>query len=90
MLNDARAASACSYVMSKSQKQQKIATIRDFHVYICVNLTNESHVHNIQFWLFNISYLSISNATFRSQPHLNQTSGCTDMNNSWSLKQRKT
>ena len=47
---------------------------------------NESHVGNIQFWFFNINHLSILNATFWSKPHLNQTSGCRDMNNSLNSK----
>ena len=47
---------------------------------------NESHVGNIQFWFFNINLLSIKNATFWSKPHLNQTYGCTDMNNSVKFK----
>ena len=51
--------------------------------HICDTINgNESHVGNFQVWFFNINYLSISNATFRSKPHLNWTSGCRDMNNS--------
>ena len=41
MLNDARVASACSYVRAcrRVRNSKKIATIRDFHVYIRVNST---------------------------------------------------
>ena len=46
----------------------------------------ESHVGNIQFWVFNINHLSIKNATFWFKPNLNRTSGCGDMGILWSLK----
>ena len=47
MLNDARVASAWCRDMSKSRTQQKkYATIRDFHVYICVNSTIEKEMNN--------------------------------------------
>ena len=62
----------------------------DISLHICDTIKgNESHVSNIQFWVFNINHLSIENATFWSKPHLNRTSGCGDMNILWNLKTMK-
>ena len=43
---------------------------------------NESHVGNVQFWVFNIIYLPISNPTLWSKPHYNPKSGSRDMSKS--------
>ena len=39
-----------------------------------------SHM-SAKFWLFNITYLWIKNATFWSKPHYNGISGCKDIDN---------
>ena len=46
-----------------------------------INSANKTHVGNIQFLLFIISHLFISNAAFWFKPYLNRTSGCRDMTN---------
>ena len=47
---------------------------------------NESHVGNIQFWLFTLSHLSIFTATFWFKPYLNWTSGSIDVANSFEVQ----
>ena len=60
------------------------------YVLICDTIKgNESHVGNIQFWVFNTDRLSILNATIWSKPDLNRASGCGEMNILWSLKTMK-
>ena len=46
---------------------------------------NESHVGNVQFWVFNTIYLSILNPTFWSKPHYNPKSCSRDMSKSLNL-----
>ena len=48
--------------------------------YICDTIKeNESHVGNMEFWLFNINHVFIKNATFWFKPHFNQTFSCDEI-----------